>query len=256
MNILKHNRTAWNNEVRKGNRWTIPATREEIDAAKRGDVRIFLTPTKPIPKDWLGDLPGKKVLCLASGGGQQGPILAAAGAEVTVFDNSDQQLRRDEETAAAFDLKIRTVQGNMQDLSVFKAESFDMIIHPVSNVFINNVLPVWQACGLVLKTGQPLLSGFTNPLVYMVDWEKADNTGICQLKYAIPYDDTKSLSAGELKRYQEEKIPFEFGHSLTDLIQGQIAAGFHITGFYEDGGEPILNAFSEVFIATRAVKTG
>ena len=256
MNILKHNRAAWNNEVRKGNQWTIPATREEIDAAKMGDVKIFLTPIKPIPKDWLGDLAGKKVLCLASGGGQQGPILAAAGADVTVFDNSDQQLQRDEETAFKFDLKIQTVQGNMQDLSVFKPESFDMIIHPVSNVFIDNVLPVWQACGRVLKPGRPLLSGFTNPLVYMIDWKKADHTGICQLKFAIPYDDTKSLSARELTRYQKEKIPFEFGHSLTDLIQGQIVAGFHITGFYEDAGEPLLDKFTEVFIATRAVKTG
>jgi len=30
--------------------------------------------------------------CLASGGGQQGPVLAAAGAHVTVFDNSPRQL--------------------------------------------------------------------------------------------------------------------------------------------------------------------
>ena len=118
MNILEHNRAAWNNEVRKGNQWTIPVTADEIDAAAGGEVRIYLTPLKTVPKSWLGDLKGKRVLCLASGGGQQGPILAAAGAEVTVFDNSDQQLRRDEETASAFGLKIQTVQGNMQDLSL------------------------------------------------------------------------------------------------------------------------------------------
>ena len=40
-----------------------------------------------MPADWFGDLAGAPVLCLASGGGQQGPLLAAAGARVTVFDN-------------------------------------------------------------------------------------------------------------------------------------------------------------------------
>ena len=256
MNILDHNRAAWNNEVRRGNQWTIPVTKEEIDAAAAGEARIFLTPLKIVPKSWLGDLKGKRVLCLASGGGQQGPILAAAGAEVTVFDNSDQQLRRDEETASAFGLKIRTVQGNMQDLSAFQAASFDMIVHPVSNVFVDDVLPVWKGCGEVIQPGGILLSGFTNPLIYMMDWEGAEKSGDCRLKYAIPYADTESLSAQELLRYQEEKIPLEFGHSLTDLIQGQIDAGFHITGFYEDKGEPLLDQYTEVFIATRAEKLG
>ena len=90
-NLLEHNRTAWNEEVKKGNVWTIPVTKKDIKAAKSGHHKIILTPFKPVPKGWLGNIKGKKILCLASGGGQQGPILAAAGAKVTVFDNSDQQ---------------------------------------------------------------------------------------------------------------------------------------------------------------------
>ncbi len=254
MDILEHNRAAWNNEVAKGNQWTIPVTRKEIDDAVRGDVKILLTPYKPVPKDWLGDLEGRKVLCLASGGGQQGPILVAAGAEVTVFDNSDRQLQRDEEAAAAYGLRIQTIQGNMQDLSAINDGVFDMIIHPVSNVFIDDVLPVWRECARVLIQDGVLLSGFTNPLVYMVDWEEADQSGVCRLKYSIPYADPTALPAQEVKKYLQEKIPFEYGHSLTDLIQGQIAAGFHITGFYEDKGELVLDTFTEVFIATKAVK--
>ena len=130
MNLLEHNRTAWNEEVKKGNRWTLPVTTAEIEAAANGEFKIILTPFSPVPKDWLGEVREKKILCLASGGGQQGPILAAAGGQVTVFDNSEEQLKIDEQVALENDLQIQTVRGNMQDLGCFADESFDLIIHP------------------------------------------------------------------------------------------------------------------------------
>ena len=68
--------------------------REAIEEARQGRWEIVLTPTKPVPRDWL-EVEGRHVLCLASGGGQQAPILAAAGATVTVLDNSPKQLERD-----------------------------------------------------------------------------------------------------------------------------------------------------------------
>ncbi len=67
----------------------------EIEAAKAGHWQVILTPTKAVPKDWFGDLRNKEVLGLASGGGQQVPIFAAAGANVTSFDNSAEQLNKD-----------------------------------------------------------------------------------------------------------------------------------------------------------------
>ena len=254
MNLLEHNRAAWNQEVKNGNQWTIPVTKDVLDQAASGQVMILLTPYKPVPKDWLGDLNGKDVLCLASGGGQQGPILAAAGARVTVFDNSDQQLKQDAMLSEQYDLKIKTVQGNMQDLSAFGDQCFDMIIHPVSNCFIDDVLPVWRESYRVLKPNGSLLSGFVNPLIYMIDWETAEQTRRFELKYAIPYSDIISLSPEMKKKYIREKTVFEFGHSLADQIQGQIAAGFLIAGFYEDRGEPLLDQLTDSFIATRAIK--
>lgn len=254
MKLLEHNRAAWNQEVRDGNQWTIPVTKDVLDEAASGQITIVLTPFKPVPNHWLGDLNGKEVLCLASGGGQQGPILAAAGAHVTVFDNSDQQLQQDATLSETYDLKIKTVQGNMQDLSVFGDQRFDMIIHPVSNCFIDDILPVWRESYRVLKPQGSLLSGFVNPLIYMIDWEQADRTKRCELKHAIPYSDILSLSPEMKEKYIREKSPFEFGHSLADQIQGQIAAGFLIAGFYEDRGEPLLDQLTDSFIATRAIK--
>jgi SAM-dependent methyltransferase len=254
MDLLKHNRQAWNHEVQSGNRYTIPVTKDEIMAAFKGEYKIILTPTKPVPAEWLGDIRGKQVLCLASGGGQQGPILAAAGAEVTVFDNSDEQLKRDSQMASDYHLPLKVVQGNMQDLSCFPDRSFDLVVHPVSNCFIDDILPVWKECYRVLRAPGRLLSGFNNPLVYAIDLEEAKQSGRCEIKNALPYSDLKSLPPQEVQRFMDEKIPFEFGHTLTDQIQGQIAAGFLIAGFYEDKGEELLDAYVDSYIATKAVK--
>ena len=78
--------------IDEGWEWGIPISHESFEKAKRGEWEVFLTPTKPVPRAWLGDLRGKKVLGLASGGGQQMPVFAALGAECTVLDYSSRQL--------------------------------------------------------------------------------------------------------------------------------------------------------------------
>jgi hypothetical protein len=85
MDVRAYNREAWDKLVESGDRWTVPVTTDEIQRAKQGEWQIVLTPTMPVPKSWFPDLHGASTLCLASGGGQQGPILAAAGAKVTVL---------------------------------------------------------------------------------------------------------------------------------------------------------------------------
>ncbi|OQY44639.1 MAG: SAM-dependent methyltransferase [Anaerolineaceae bacterium 4572_78] len=258
MNILKHNRTAWNKQVENGNKWTIPVITVDIEAARQGDWKIVLTPTKPVPKEWYPELKGANVLCLASGGGQQGPILAAVGANVTVFDNSPKQLERDRMVAERDSLNINTIQGDMADLSVFPDESFDLIIHPVSNVFAPDIRPVWKEAFRVLRHGGVLVSGFMNPAIYLFDWELADRTGELHVKYSLPYADIEHLHEEHVKKYLEENEPLEFSHTLDDQIGGQIEAGFIITGFYEDNytkedGDAI-SKYMSISIATRALK--
>jgi SAM-dependent methyltransferase len=258
MDIRRYNRAAWDKEVERGNRWTVPVSEAEIEAARRGQWEILLTPTKPVPKTWFPDLQGLDVLCLASGGGQQGPILAAAGAHVTVLDNSPRQLAQDRRLAEGHGLPITAVEGDMADLSVFPDRRFDLIVHPVSNVFIPEVRPVWREAFRVMGPGGALLTGITNPAVYLFDYELADRTGILQVKYALPYSDLTSLDEAERQRYIESGAPLEFSHTLEDQIGGQLEAGFVLTGFYEDGwGEDEddpLSRYMPVFIATRAVK--
>jgi len=258
MDIREYNRIAWDKEVESGNKWTVPVSETMIAAARRGEWEILLTPSKPVPKPWFPDLEGTDVLCLASGGGQQGPVLAAAGARVTVLDNSPRQLEQDRFVAEQHALPITTVEGDMADLSVFSDQSFDLIVHPVSNVFVPDVRPVWKEAFRVLRRGGVLLAGFSNPVIYLFDYDLADRTGILQVKYALPYSDLTSLTAEERQRYIETETPLEFSHTLEDQIGGQLDAGFLLTGFFEDAyGEEendLLTNYMPAFIATRAVK--
>ena len=89
VDVISHNAEAWDLHVKNAWQWTVPVSHEEIEAARAGLFSILLTAKKPVPREWFPEeLAGLKILCLASGGGQQAPILAAAGADVTVFDNS------------------------------------------------------------------------------------------------------------------------------------------------------------------------
>ena len=257
MDTVSYNREAWNKESLKGSRWCEPVDAEMIKAAKAGEWSVILTPNKSVPQEWFGDLGGKKVLCLASGGGQQAPILAAAGASVVSFDNSDEQLAKDEMVGQREELDLTIVRGDMADLSRFDDGSFDLIFHPVSNVFVESIGPVWQECCRVLEVGGRLLSGFMNPICYLFDDEEAEETGILQVRYGLPYSDLKSRS----KEYVDELVrkgwSLQFGHTLEEQIGGQIEAGFVVCGFYEDSWNDeahLLNKYASTSMATLSVK--
>ncbi len=252
--IRSYNRQAWDRQVDEGNPWTIPFGPEVIAAARRGEFSVLLTEQKPVPREWLPPLHGLDVLCLACGGGQQGPILAAAGANVTVFDNSPKQLERDRMVCSREELALKTVEGDMRDLSIFKDENFDLVFFPVSNVFVPEVRPTWIETFRVLRRGGKLLAGFVNPVYYLFGTQEDEQASLT-IKFAIPYSDLESLGAEELQTCIEDGIPLEFGHSLTDQIGGQLEAGFMITGFYEDiMADTPVSKYTPIYIATRAVK--
>lgn len=255
LNVRDYNRYAWNRQVDINNKFTIPVNPQTVAAARKGEFSVLLTETKPVPSEWFPPFQGLNLLGLACGGGQQGPVFAALGANVTIFDNSPAQLERDRQVAAREGLNIRTVEGDMRDLSAFADEAFDLVFHPVSNVFCPEVRPVWREAFRVLRHGGLLLSGFANPIYYMFGTH-ADEQKTLQVRYAIPYSDLNDMEPEELDICIEEGIPLEFGHTLSDLIAGQIDAGFVITGFYEDiCPDSPLSQYHPAYIATRAVKS-
>jgi SAM-dependent methyltransferase len=255
--VFELNRRAWDEKVERRNPWTLPVTSEEIERARKGDWRIVLTPIRPVPRTWFPDLAETSVLCLASGGGQQGPILAAAGARVTVFDASPKQLEQDRMVAERDGLELETVEGDMADLGAFEDGTFDLIVHPVSNCFAPDIRSVWSECARVLRPGGELLAGFNNPLRYLFPYDLERDSYDLRVTQEIPYSDLDSLTEDEKARFVESGEPFEFSHTLEDQIAGQIEAGLALVGFFEDRFPPEedeLSRYIPSFIATRARK--
>ena len=145
MDYLEINKKFWNKWSQEKGPWSCRVSKEQIQKARSGIVELSITTSKLVPQDWLPKKwKGLDVLGLAAGGGQQIPLLAAAGANVTSFDFSEEQLKRDLEVCEEEELKIIIQKGEMENLSVFSDESFDFAINPVSTCYTKNVKKVWK----------------------------------------------------------------------------------------------------------------
>lgn len=234
--------------IAEGWEWGKPISHEEYVAALAGNWNVLLTPTKPVPHEWFGDLRGKKILGLASGGGQQMPIFTALGAECTVLDYSKTQLDSERMVSQREGYDITIVRADMTQPLPFDDESFDLIFHPVSNCYVEKVEPIWKECHRVLKSGGVLLAGLDNGLNFCFDEEERT------LTYALPFN---PLVNEEHRRLLEEQdCGVQFSHGIEEQIGGQLRAGFLLTDVYDDtNGEGNLHAYHiPTFWATRAIK--
>ncbi len=236
--------------VESGWEWGQPVSHEEYMDALRGIWDVKLTPVKFVPHSWFGELKGKKVLGLASAGGQQMPIFTALGAECTVLDYSEKMLEQERFVSAREQYAITIVRADMTKPFPFPEESFDLIFHPVSNCYVEDVLPIWKECYRVLKPGGALLSGFNTELVYAFDESETE------IINTLPFNPLKN--AEHARQLAEDDSGMQFSHTLEDLIDGQLRAGFTLTNLYDDtGGAGNLHQHHiATFLATRSVKNG
>ncbi|PIQ24597.1 SAM-dependent methyltransferase [bacterium (Candidatus Blackallbacteria) CG17_big_fil_post_rev_8_21_14_2_50_48_46] len=234
--------------VGSGWEWSLPIDSETFARAKAGDWSVVLTPTKAVPKAWFLAFQGCKILGLASGGGQQIPIFSALGAECTVLDYSEQQLAREKEVAEREGYSVTTLRADMTQPFPFADQSFDLIFHPVSNCYVQEVESIWQECFRVLKPGGVLLAGLDNGFNYLFD--EAEEKVVRKLPF-------NPLQDPELYQESLEKDwGIQFSHTIEEQLGGQLRAGFRLTDIFHDtNGSGHLHAYNApCYYATRAVK--
>lgn len=234
--------------VEEGWEWGLPISHEEFAAAKEGKWDVVLTPTKPVPHAWFGELKDKKILGLASGGGQQMPIFAALGAQCTVLDYSEKQLESEQMVASREGYDIQIIRADMTQPLPFCDEEFDLIFHPVSNCYVEKVEPIFAECYRVLKHGGILLCGLGNEVNYLVD----ENETV--IHYAMPFNPLTNEE--QRKLLEDEDCGMQFSHTTEEQIGGQLKAGFILTDLFGDtNGKGRLHEMNiETYYATRAVK--
>jgi len=234
--------------VKEGWEWGKPIDSETYARAKRGEWNVVLTPTKPVPHEWFGDLQGKKVLGLASGGGQQMPIFAALGADCTVLDYSPAQLESERMVAQREGYAINVIRGDMTQPLPFADETFDFIFHPVSNCYVEEVRPIWRECFRILKHGGLLIAGTDHYLNYVVDETEE------KIVNRLPFNPLKNPD--QMALLQKDDAGVQFSHTFEEQIGGQLEAGFMLTALYEDtNGVGRLHELNvPTFLAMRSVK--
>jgi ubiquinone/menaquinone biosynthesis C-methylase UbiE len=254
MDIQGLNRTAWDKAVEAGeNPYTQVVSSQQVADARAGSWAIHLSEHRTVPREWFPSLSGLRVLCLAAGGGQQAPILAAAGAEVTLLDGPPRQLGQDAFVAERDGLELRLVQGDMADLSAFGDARFDLVVNPISTLFVPDVGKVWRECRRVLVSHGVLIAGFMNPDEFVFDPDALDERGDFVVRYPLPYVEHETLDAAALEARIAAGEMFHFSHTMEAQLGGMIDAGFVIAGFYEDrrteeDGNPIRFYMPSQFI--------
>ena len=248
MNYQEINAKTIDSWCEDGWEWGKPISHEIYEKALRGEWGVYLTPTKIVPHEWFGDLKGKKLLGLASGGGQQIPVFAALGAACTVLDYSASQCESERLVAEREGYSVEIIRGDMTKTLPFADETFDIIFHPVSNCYVEEVKPIFRECYRILKRGGILLCGLDNGMNFIFDDSEMT------IQYKLPFNPLK-----DAKLYEDSVKNgwgIQFSHTLEEQIGGQLEAGFVLTNVYEDtnGAGKLHEHNVPCFWATRAVK--
>lgn len=234
--------------VDDGWEWGRPIDHETYLRARAGEWQILLTPTVPVPRAWLPELEGARVLGLASGGGQQMPLLTAAGARCTVLDYAPAQIAAEKLVAEREGYDIVTVQADMTQALPFEDESFDVVVNPVSLCYVRKVEPIFRELARVLRSGGVLLAGFDTGYNYIVDEPEE------RILRGLPYDPIANPAL--LEEDDVEDCGVQFSHTPGELIAAVARAGFVIDDAYDDiNGEGRLSALGiPTMLALRAHK--
>lgn len=255
-NYTEVNAKAIDQWVGNGWEWGVPISPEGFALAKAGSLKVLLTPQIAVPETWFepffeeGSFHGASLLGLASGGGQQMPVFAALHADCTVLDYSERQLQSEKAVSEREGYAINIVRGDMTKRLPFNDASFDVIFHPISNCYVEDVYHVWRECHRVLRRGGILLAGMDNGISYLFD---DTETGPLTLTNRLPYNPLRDPALYAKCVAQDGSV--QFSHSLTEQVGGQLKAGLVLTHLYEDrDASGRLSQYTPQYIATRAVK--
>lgn len=224
MNLSEQNRVAWDRMAKNGHPLAKPATDKDL-----------INPLKCVDEiGWLGpSISGQHVLCLAAGGGRHSALYCAAGAIVTVLDISPGMLELDRQVAHERHLEVRIIEGSMKSMPMLKDGEFDIVVHPVSTCYIDDLQSVYAEVARVLRPGGLYISQHKQPSNLQVSLEPYDGRYVIEQPIQGNQGNLTAKPPASPSRLRESGTR-EVIHSLHALLGGMCRAGFSI----EDLTEP------------------
>ena len=227
--------------------WMVPISHDDFVNAQNGKELLTVTPNKKVPFKWYSNCKEKKVLGIAAGGGQQMPIFAALGADCTLLDISYPQLSADEEVSKRENYKINLIKGDMAEKLPFPDNTFDIVINPVSNHYIEDIDSLFKEIYRVLKPNGIFIAGLENEIYWTT------NPRTHKMQYSLPINPLKDKKLA--KRLRKKEFAFQFSHTTSEQLNGQLKAGFIIKEVYEDTEDGFFSEHNiPTFLATLSVK--
>lgn len=214
------NRAAWDRLAESRSRFAKVATDAEVrEPLKTLDSRGWLP----------ASVAGLDVLCLASGGGWQSILYAAAGARVTVVDLSPSMLALDRREADRRGFAVRILEASMDDLSELSDCSFDIVHQPVSTCYVPKIEAVYAEIARVARDGGLYISQHKQPTSLQVTHRTKHDRFVLGIEYYRegPLPQTDDVS------YREPGAT-EYLHRIEQILGSLCRAGFVI----EDVSEP------------------
>jgi SAM-dependent methyltransferase len=219
--IISDNRNRWNDLAHAGAVYSVPFLEFSIEQAREHVCRYNV----------IDKVENLNVLCLGGGGGQDSIAFGILGANVAVLDLSDEQLNRDKKAALHHGLKIQTIQGDMNDLSMFDESFFDIVWQPYSINYSPTVQPVFREVMRVLKNGGIYYVAFANPFAMTIKNESWNGVGyLFQGSYTDGEDISKYQSEWSIPQQDGSIVnvdaPHQFRHTVSTVLNTLSTCGF------------------------------
>ncbi len=113
----------------------------------------------------LGDVRGKDILEIGCGGGQNSIVLSKWGARSVGLDISEKQIEYARKLAKEHGTRVQFHLGNMQNLSLFREESFDAVLSSHAISYADDVLAVFREVFRVLRKRGLFVFATSHPII-------------------------------------------------------------------------------------------
>ena len=233
--LSKQTRTQWNALADAHVMHSLPFFDYDMEQAKTYAYRHGI----------ITEAKNKQVLCLASGGGQDSAAFGLLGAKVTVFDLSDVMLKRDQEAAQHHGYSVKTIQGDMRDLSPLGNNRFDIVWQSISLNYSPVVDPVFDGVQKILRPQGIYRVAIQNPFTYALSSDWSGESYPLKGRYIDGENVTHYSPTWTIDQPDGSEItlptPQLFRHTLSTLLNGLAKRGFtllHLQEWMREGNDP------------------